>query len=69
MDKPKNYEESITRLRELVSSLEAGSLSLEESMAYYKEAVELAKFCEKQLDEAEQQITELTEELQLPSNL
>ena len=50
------FEESLNRLEELVELLENGDISLEDSLNYYKEGIELSSFCSKQLEEAENQI-------------
>lgn len=45
-----SYEEMIARLEALVSALEGGTLSLEEAMNAYKEALTLSEACSKLLD-------------------
>ncbi|NLK97516.1 exodeoxyribonuclease VII small subunit [Defluviitalea saccharophila] len=50
------FEESLERLEELVDILENGDISLEESLNYYKEGIELSSFCSKELEEAEKQV-------------
>ncbi|NLK20929.1 MAG: exodeoxyribonuclease VII small subunit [Epulopiscium sp.] len=50
------FEESLNRLEEIVELLEQGDISLEESLDYYKEGIELSVFCSKQLEEAEKQV-------------
>ncbi|HHW66745.1 MAG: exodeoxyribonuclease small subunit [Epulopiscium sp.] len=50
------FEESLERLEELVDILENGDISLEESLNYYKEGIELASLCSKELEEAEKQV-------------
>lgn len=50
------FEESLERLEELVNILENGDISLEESLNYYKEGIELSSFCSKELEEAEKQV-------------
>ena len=47
------YEEAYAQLEEVLGSLEAGDLPLEESLARYEVGAELAAFCERKLDEAE----------------
>lgn len=56
------YEAAIKRLEEIAQQLEGGALSLEESMRLFEEGTKLTAFCTRQLDEAEQKITELAEE-------
>lgn len=48
--KTASYEEMMTRLEEIVVSLESGNLSLEETMRVYKEALTLSEKCAKLLD-------------------
>lgn len=54
------YEEAMTRLEKIVSQLENETLSLDDSLKLFEEGTELARFCNKTLDEAELKITKLT---------
>ena len=54
------FEEAYTRLEETVQKLEAGNLTLEESLALYQRGMTLAKYCSLQLDQAELTIKSLT---------
>lgn len=54
--KKKSFEESMTRLEEIVSILEKGEAPLESSMALFEEGTKLAAACAKQLDTAEQKV-------------
>ena len=58
--KKKPVEESMTRLEEIVSILERGESTLDESLALFEEGTKLAAACSKQLDQAEQKILKLT---------
>lgn len=58
--KKKPFEESMTRLEEIVSILERGESTLDESLALFEEGTKLAAVCSKQLDQAEQKILKLT---------
>ena len=58
--KKKPFEESMTRLEEIVSILERGESNLDESLALFEEGTKLAAACSKQLDQAEQKILKLT---------
>ena len=49
-----SFEDSIKRLEEIVSHLEAGDLPLEQSLALFEEGTGLVKSCTALLDEAEQ---------------
>ena len=55
MSDPK-LEECLGRLEEIVSSLEAGNLPLEESLRIFEEGITLARHCARYLDEAERRI-------------
>ncbi len=55
------YEQSVRRLEEIVSKLEEGSLSLEDSMSLYEEGIALSKFCMKKLYDAKQKIIDINE--------
>lgn len=57
----RNFEDSLTKLEELVKKLEAGDLPLEESLNCYEEGMVLVKSCRTALDKAEQRINLLTE--------
>ena len=58
--KKKPFEESMTRLEEIVSILERGESTLDESLALFEEGTKLAAACSKQLDQEEQKILKLT---------
>lgn len=65
----KTYEESVKRLEEIVSALESGELSLDESMKLFEEGTKLVSFCSSSLDKAQTKIRELTElEQEVPSD-
>lgn len=53
------YETAVKRLQEIVKSLEAGGLSLEDSVKLFEEGARLAKFCNDELKKAEQRIISL----------
>lgn len=54
-----SFEESISRLDEIVRHLEKGDLPLNESLGLYEEGTGLVKACSKMLDEAEQKVVKL----------
>lgn len=54
------FEAALQRLEQIVDQLEAGNLSLEESLQVFEEGVGLARRCGKYLDEAEKRIELLT---------
>lgn len=55
-DAPLDFETALSQLEALVSSMEAGQLSLEESLAAYKRGAELLNYCQAQLQAAQQQV-------------
>ena len=50
------FEESMRALDEAVSKLESGSLTLDESLATFEEAVKLIKVCNEKINSAEQKV-------------
>ncbi len=56
------FEDAVQRLEQIVDQLEAGNLSLEESLQVFEEGVGLARRCGKYLDEAEKRIELLTKD-------
>ncbi len=57
--KEESFEDLFGALEETVAKLEAGNLTLDESLALYERGMELARQCTKQLDEADLRIKEL----------
>ena len=55
-----NFEQSMSRLEEIVSLLERGDAPLEEAMKLFEEGSKLMRECTVMLDEAEQKVTLLT---------
>ena len=60
------FEQAFSRLEETVRKLEAGGLTLEESLALFELGQALAARCNTQLDEAELKIKRLAPEGELP---
>ncbi len=54
-----SFEQSLSRLDEIVRHLEKGDLPLSESLALYEEGTGLIKQCSKMLDDAEQKVVKL----------
>ena len=54
-----NFEQSLSRLEEIVRHLEKGDLPLNDSLALYEEGTCLIAACSKMLDEAEQKVVKL----------
>lgn len=59
---PKNFETALADLTEIVRQMEDGQLPLEQSLAAYKRGAELLQFCQKSLQNAEQQVRILNEQ-------
>jgi exodeoxyribonuclease VII small subunit len=53
---PKDFETALQELETLVAEMESGRLSLEAALAAYKRGSELAAYCQKTLDAADQQV-------------
>lgn len=53
------FEQSITRLDEIVRQMEAGSVPLEKALALFQEGAALVKSCSAMLDNAELQVVQL----------
>ncbi|KAF1028642.1 MAG: Exodeoxyribonuclease 7 small subunit [Burkholderia plantarii] len=53
---PATYETAVEELEALVSRMEGGALSLEDSLAAYRRGAVLVAFCQQQLDKVEQQV-------------
>lgn len=60
-EKAPSFEAALAELEKLVASMEGGELSLEASLAAYKRGMELVRFCQQQLADAEQQVRILSE--------
>ena len=54
--KPIQFEEAFKRLEDIVTKLESGDLSLEESMTLFEEGITLTETCRSRLEAAEQKI-------------
>ena len=48
-----NFESSLNKLEQIVTKLEDGDISLEDSVKSFEEGIGLVKECQKQLSEAE----------------
>lgn len=56
-----DFEQALAELEEIVARLEAGDLTLEESLALFERGQLLAEFCNKQLEAATLRVEQLTE--------
>ena len=55
-----NFEKTLAELEKLVSNLEEGDLSLDESLSGFKHGIELTRQCQTVLDNAQQTVEQLT---------
>jgi len=55
-----DFEKALSELENLVSKLESGELSLDQSLACFKRGVELTRHCQSMLDQAQQTVEVLT---------
>ena len=55
-DKQIQFEEAFKRLEDIVTKLESGDLSLEDSMTLFEEGIIITKTCKSRLEAAEQKI-------------
>lgn len=65
-----SFEMALQELETIVARLEAGELTLDESLALFERGQKLAERCNKQLDQANLRIEQLTadgEIIELPS--
>ena len=62
MDK-ESFESNLINLEKIVSELESGQLSLEESLEKYKKGIELVKKCNTIIENAEKEVQRLTEDI------
>jgi exodeoxyribonuclease VII small subunit len=54
--KSPGFESAMAELEQIVADMEAGKLSLEDSLAAYKRGAELLSFCRSKLEDAQQQV-------------
>jgi exodeoxyribonuclease VII small subunit len=61
LQKSLGFESAMAELEQIVADMEAGKLSLEDSLTAYKRGAELLSFCRTRLDDAQQQVRVLEE--------
>jgi exodeoxyribonuclease VII small subunit len=61
-DAPQSFEAALAELDKIVQSMEAGTLPLEQSLAAHKRGIELARFCQARLAQAQAQVRVLEDE-------
>ena len=50
------FEDALNKLEKIVSQLEKGDISLDESLKLFEEGIRLSRFCSQKLDEAEKRV-------------
>ncbi|MCL4799345.1 MAG: exodeoxyribonuclease VII small subunit [Burkholderiales bacterium] len=56
------FEGALAELEQIVARMESGDLTLEQSLAAHRRGLELARFCQAALAQAQQQVRVLEEE-------
>lgn len=56
------FEDALARLEQIVDTLEAGNLPLEDSLKAFEEGIGLARRCARYLEEAEKRVELLTKD-------
>lgn len=57
MAEKKTFEQSISELEEIVSKLEGGNVTLDESLELFEKGIKLSKSCQQMLDAAEKKVS------------
>lgn len=55
------FEAALAELESIISSMEGGELPLEQSLTLYRRGTELLQYCQRTLEDAQQQVRILTE--------
>ncbi|MFH1776002.1 MAG: exodeoxyribonuclease VII small subunit [Candidatus Omnitrophota bacterium] len=58
------FEDALKKLEKIVSDIESGNLSLDESIKKYEEGMKLAEICSKRLEAAQKRIEILVKDKQ-----
>lgn len=56
------FEEAMKELEKIVSALESGELTLDDSFEKFKEGMDLSSYCSKKLNELEKKISVLVQQ-------
>ena len=62
-----NFEEALQNLESLVEAMEAGELSLEESLKAFEQGIKLTRECQQMLEQAEQKVQLLLANSDVPA--
>jgi len=65
MAEPKNLEEKLARLEEIVQELEGEEVSLERSLSLFEEGVKLAGAVRRELEESRLRVAKVLEEAEV----
>ncbi len=55
-EKKEKFEDALEKLEKIVSQLEEGDISLEDSLKLFEEGIRLSRICNQKLDEAEKRV-------------
>ncbi|MBV8049293.1 MAG: exodeoxyribonuclease VII small subunit [Paludibacterium sp.] len=58
---PESFESALAELESLIQAMEGGEMPLDAALAAYKDGIELIKFCQAKLSDAETQLKVLEE--------
>lgn len=61
--RPESFEAAAAELEDIVATMESGQMTLEASLAAYKRGAELLQYCQKQLQDAQQQVRILEDDM------
>ena len=67
--KDMTFEDAMKELKQTLELLDTGTPSLDESIKYFKRGLELAKSCQKRLDEAEMAVKKIEDSGGLPKEV
>ncbi|MCG6535893.1 MAG: exodeoxyribonuclease VII small subunit [Syntrophales bacterium LBB04] len=56
------FEEALKKLEDILRKMEAGDMTLEESLKAFEEGIKLSRICSERLDEAERRVDILLKE-------
>ena len=60
-DSKPGFEQALAELEELVTQMEKGEMSLEDSLSKFEKGIQLTRICQDQLKSAEQKVQMLVE--------
>ena len=55
------YEQAILRLEDIIHQLENNDIPLEDSIALFKEGIELSKYCDQKLKNIQEKVAQIYE--------